>query len=675
MALVKAPLVAGFLAALLALLATGCGGAGGKAPVAATPAKPPAPHCAFPQGWQKLANRIAADVYCPGWLPDPLTSQIGGRWNNIDSVSRDRSYLESFVWQETQIGINGVGGELHVNLRGYPGKRRDPDLPRRPQGRHADAVLRRAARARRAERDQGDALHGQPGRRPVAPAATRGTTRGRSTRCPSTSHPPLNYRKLVALPQAGARLARADPAVELDVRLTRRQVLAGAAAGVVGATGVYELVDHLAGSSPKRPVAVDRLPEQHLLEGVRIVEQENVEVLVPPLHHEVVTAQADRDARRPRRRADRPRGRCSPTSRPTTRRHRRASASRSRGGCRTSSSFVPAAATRHLPHDRRANRPALTPSRRFPSDPAETVLEANDLAILLRSDVRAHIDDALARVQRGGLFDVTSLRRGFAGGGFDGGHSLPKQMAMAAGVPGADLIPLGSELFLGFTSTQRAAFGPGKIANFETLGFVDLGPAGYFREGTHLHLSHVTEDLEAWYIDFAFDERVDDGVPARSRRAGEHAGRPAGARAGVLGRRGARPVPGVRADRSQRLDPDHVAPAGGHGRRRRHPLPEGDGGSDPRRLQHARQPVLLLEPGGGGSARPRRQGSTSSPSTRRATTSSATGSRWTACFPGGRIPFPPRDRGQGFNSILRTTHRQNFLVPPRRHRSFPLAEL
>ena len=42
---------------------------------------------------------------------------------------------------------------------------------------------------------------------------------------------------------------------------------------------------------------------------------------------------------------------------------------------------------------------------------------------------------------------------------------------------------------------------------------------------------------------------------------------------------------------------------------------------------------------------------------------------------GTRLPFAPRDRGQGFNSILRTTHRQNFLVPPRRHRSFPLVEL
>ena len=44
-------------------------------------------------------------------------------------------------------------------------------------------------------------------------------------------------------------------------------------------------------------------------------------------------------------------------------------------------------------------------------------------------------------------------------------------------------------------------------------------------------------------------------------------------------------------------------------------------------------------------------------------------------IPGGKIPLPARDRNQGFNSVLQTTHRQNFLVPPRRHRSFPLAEL
>jgi hypothetical protein len=33
------------------------------------------------------------------------------------------------------------------------------------------------------------------------------------------------------------------------------------------------------------------------------------------------------------------------------------------------------------------------------------------------------------------------------------------------------------------------------------------------------------------------------------------------------------------------------------------------------------------------------------------------------------------DEQIGINSAMRATHRQNYLVPPRAHRSFPLAEL
>jgi hypothetical protein len=113
------------IAALLgtcALLASGCGEA--KQAKAASAQAPAKPGCGHPAGWQALANRINAPVYCPGWLPDPLVGQIGGTWNNINSVSKDRSYLESFVWQET--GAGAAGGELHVNLRGYPGRRTIP---------------------------------------------------------------------------------------------------------------------------------------------------------------------------------------------------------------------------------------------------------------------------------------------------------------------------------------------------------------------------------------------------------------------------------------------------------------------------------------------------------------------------------------------------------------------
>jgi hypothetical protein len=122
---VRGLLTISLLLGACALLATGCSG-GAKKAEAGVPYTPPAPKrsCAHPAGWQKLANRIKTPVYCPGWLPDPLTDQIAGPWNNINSVSADRSYLESFVWQDTDAG--GGGGELHVNLRAYPGVTKIP---------------------------------------------------------------------------------------------------------------------------------------------------------------------------------------------------------------------------------------------------------------------------------------------------------------------------------------------------------------------------------------------------------------------------------------------------------------------------------------------------------------------------------------------------------------------
>ncbi len=106
------------LAAALVASASACGGGGGAREEAASAASRSCPK-AWQASWQKLANRIKAPVYCPSWLPDPLTGQIGGRWNNIDSTSPDRSYLEGFVWQE-------LGQEIHINLRGYPGVTRVP---------------------------------------------------------------------------------------------------------------------------------------------------------------------------------------------------------------------------------------------------------------------------------------------------------------------------------------------------------------------------------------------------------------------------------------------------------------------------------------------------------------------------------------------------------------------
>jgi hypothetical protein len=114
---VKKPLLA--LVPLVALLAAVAASAAAGASAQATcPAS-------WRASWQKLANQIDAPVYCPSWLPQPLQGQIGsanptsyGRF-----VERDRSYLIPFLWQET----TPTGGEeVHVNLRGYPGRSRIP---------------------------------------------------------------------------------------------------------------------------------------------------------------------------------------------------------------------------------------------------------------------------------------------------------------------------------------------------------------------------------------------------------------------------------------------------------------------------------------------------------------------------------------------------------------------
>jgi hypothetical protein len=106
--------VVGVLGVVLLVSAWAFAGGGSQADAGTA-----APRCTQLGGWQRLADKIDAAVYCPSWMPDPLVPQIGNRWNNIDSVDPDRSYLESFAWQEAA-ELNTQ--EIHVNLRGYPGK-------------------------------------------------------------------------------------------------------------------------------------------------------------------------------------------------------------------------------------------------------------------------------------------------------------------------------------------------------------------------------------------------------------------------------------------------------------------------------------------------------------------------------------------------------------------------
>jgi hypothetical protein len=87
------------------------------APVASSAATAGGCPAAWRSGWQALANRIQAPVYCPTWMPNPLDAKIGGQYVDIDSVAKDRSYLVSFL----EHGDQGTG-DVHVNFRGYPGR-------------------------------------------------------------------------------------------------------------------------------------------------------------------------------------------------------------------------------------------------------------------------------------------------------------------------------------------------------------------------------------------------------------------------------------------------------------------------------------------------------------------------------------------------------------------------
>jgi hypothetical protein len=109
----RATIVAGVAATALAVTALvltllAFGGSGGTK--SACPA-------AWVAGWQRLADKIQAPVYCPTEMPNPLDGRIGGEYQDIYSVDKDRSYLVSFLAH----GDMG-SGDVHVNFRGYPGR-------------------------------------------------------------------------------------------------------------------------------------------------------------------------------------------------------------------------------------------------------------------------------------------------------------------------------------------------------------------------------------------------------------------------------------------------------------------------------------------------------------------------------------------------------------------------
>ena len=106
-------LVRAVVLAAACVVVAGCGST--VADEAAQTAKVPSCPAAWRGGWEKLAKRAGATVFCPSWVAPPLDGRVGGQWMDIDDVDADGSYLVSFIWQESH------SGEVHVNFRRYPG--------------------------------------------------------------------------------------------------------------------------------------------------------------------------------------------------------------------------------------------------------------------------------------------------------------------------------------------------------------------------------------------------------------------------------------------------------------------------------------------------------------------------------------------------------------------------
>ena len=498
---------------------------------------------------------------------------------------------------------------------------------------------------------------------------------------------------------------------------SRRGFLRAATAlsAALASPGIYRIIDTLTTAPDRSAAAAMPLPEQYIQQGAQVVKVDGsgvlskrgtVAMLVPPLHDQVVTAKLKlpatakvlREAQRllesvllelERQLPPTPKGvgiavawglpyfeRYVPRLGTTTGFFE---------GRRSYPAYLPIDVATSKTEGRTIY--ALREARTFPSDQpplgfGSVRLEQNDVAVLLHGDSLANIGEATNALfghgsdQAGSLFKVTSIRRGFAGGGFYGQQGLPSKLALAAGIPGAQSIPPQAPLFLGFTSTLVSNMGPGVIANLETLpGLTDQWPNGYFKHGTTMHLSHVFEDLETWYEkSFPQYEHQVQAMqqPGVSPAPGTYALQPPGQSAaqvshGVQRHRGyghsgslsvvdSTTAP-VTSNYGVKYPTGTTIPVRGDFNTLDNPFCYS---SDPAADHYSAKPAaglhfIMFQP----------------------TTAIFDRVRLSmdGHFPDMTLPVPVRSVHAGINSVLHTTHRQNYLVPPRSHRSFPLVEL
>lgn len=93
--------------------ASACGGGGSATSSGGASTTGAAPACpaAWKAGWQAWANRVDERVYCPSFLPNPLTGEIHGQWNT--ALAPGKRWQVGYAWLEHD-------DLVHVVFEGYP---------------------------------------------------------------------------------------------------------------------------------------------------------------------------------------------------------------------------------------------------------------------------------------------------------------------------------------------------------------------------------------------------------------------------------------------------------------------------------------------------------------------------------------------------------------------------
>lgn len=307
-----------------------------------------------------------------------------------------------------------------------------------------------------------------------------------------------------------------------------------------------------------------------------------------------------------------------------------------------------------------------------------TAIEQNDLLITLRSDSMHNVMDVADWLHGGSklngmridppplddLLEITSMRLMFVQVG------LPHKIAQQSKLPYANRVNPQSSMWMGFVDQHVSGAGPAEITTFQgndSARLTDTSDGDYFYNGSVQHLSHVIQDLKLFYAnDEPYTERVQymfrsTSMPSKGYHDQfHHGGGPAFLDNVYMG-----------ADDAQH----NAMGLNTHsGERRMGHLTALQQSS---RAQDG-TPMHMRVDGPGfdsldvpdGSNQPKLHFSIFVPSADFFLTMRNNQAAENLCQ---KYRVPEDDNG--LERFLTATRRQNFLVPPRRHRSFPLLEL